>query len=104
MLARVLCALAVILVVVEMPFGPWRLGIIPDRLYYPAVLVVALATWPVFAELLRARRDGQRRFVERARTLQAAVDSPLLAVEATPDHRRDLHPTNADADTRRMDP
>jgi hypothetical protein len=84
-IARLVWALALILLVLETPFGPIRLGILPDSLFYLAIAIAAAGSWPIVAELIRARRDGKRRVAERQRDLRIDVDSPMLPqAEATP--------------------
>lgn len=79
-LSRALWGIALGIVVIETAFGS-RLGLFPNRVFYPALLIALIGAWPIAAELIRARRDGRRALSERNRQLAMAVDSPALAAD-----------------------
>ena len=78
--ARFLCgvSIAVILIDTALTGGLFRLGIFPVPVFYAAVAVLVFSLWPVYQDLLEARRLKQRRFHEREIQLRQAIDDPAL--------------------------
>ena len=72
---------AIIVLVIETPFGIWRLGLLPAPIVYVAAAIGAVGAWPIVAELFRARQVGHKRVAERERALRSAVDSPMRTSE-----------------------
>ena len=72
---------AIIVLMIETPFGIWRLGLLPAPIVYLAAAIGAVGACPILAELLRARQAGRRRVAERERVLRAVVDNPIRPSE-----------------------
>ena len=81
--ARLVWFLAAVLLTVEIPFGPVRLGILPDAVFYVAAAIVCIGAWPIFTKFARARRDGRLRTADRERSTDVA-DPPHRTTVAQP--------------------
>ncbi len=80
---RTLWAASLFVVVVETAFGgsPW--GIFPAPVFYGALAIFFVGLWPVWRDLIAARRLGYQRVIEREHALQRSVDLPLLNSQAS---------------------
>ena len=79
LLGKITWGLSLAVVLVDTAFtrgGP--LGIFPAPLFYGAVAIVLIGGWPIYQDLLEARRLRQARFRERQRQLRQAVDVPVF--------------------------
>lgn len=84
---KMLWVLSALTVILDAPFGPMRLGIFPNWVFYAAVAVCVLRASPLLFELWRARRDGRQVRFRRAASLDREVDLPSIG-QSDPGHVR----------------